>query len=161
WTSSTNAPRARSASTRSRCTCSWRRAGPNMPKPCWRDCASTATGLLRRPESGAVGLGVDDLDGQGLAVGGDVLDGLALLVAVDRLAQRRLRREDLQVVVVALHLAGAEQELLGVAVADEAVGDHHALLDDTVVGRRLADPGVLEQLGELGDPPVELAELLT
>ena len=61
-----------------------------------------------------------------------------------------------------LHLAGAEQEGLGlvVGVADELVGDLHAGLDDAVVGRGLADLGALEHVLELADPALVLALLL-
>ena len=83
------------------------------------------------------------------------------LGAVDGGAERRLRGEDLEAVVLALDLAGAEQELLGlVVVADEAVGHHHAGLDDAVVGGGLADLGAPQHVLELADPALELALLV-
>ena len=66
---------------------------------------------------------------------------------------------DLDPVVVVLDLAGAQQELLGLVVADEAVGDDLARRDHAVVVGRVGD-GDLEHLLELEDPGLDLALLV-
>src|SRR6476620_848677 len=115
------------------------------------------TGPFRRVGSGRVRLGLEDLHLDGLAVrrlvGGAVADALA----VDRGAHGGLLGEDLQVRAVG-DLAVAEQE--GLLVAEDLDGHDHAGLDDTVVGRGLADLRVVEQLGELSDTGLHLALLL-
>ena len=95
-------------------------------------------------------------------MGAVVGDGVALLVADDRRAERALRGVDLEPASGVLHLAGAEQERLGlvVGVAGELVGHLHAGLDDAVVGRGLADLGAPQHVLELADPGLGLALLL-
>src|ERR1700759_4029378 len=149
--------------------CTWVRwRWPSSSRPvvsstrsgCSTGCASTATAPRPRSErlaSAGVGDRLEDLGLDLLAVH-LVLHGVAALLAVDRLAQRGLRGEDLQLVTG--HLAGAEEELLLHVVVDQVDGHLHARLDDTIVRRRLADLGALEHLGQLGDPAVPLAELV-
>src|SRR5690606_5714384 len=112
-------------------------------------------------DSAGVGHGVDDLDLERLAVGGEVADGVTLAGTGDGRTERRLGGVDREA-GTGLELAGGEQELLGLVlvVADEAVGDLHAGLDHTVVGRGLADLGAPEGVLELEDAPLELALLL-
>src|SRR5699024_6044729 len=108
--------------------------------------------------SGRVGRGLEDLDREGLPVGGRVVDGVADLRAVDRGAQRRLRGEHLERVVAVGDLAVAQQE--GALLAGHGDLHDHAGLDDAVVLRGLADHGVLQEPLEVRDARFQLALLL-
>src|SRR5699024_5066113 len=109
--------------------------------------------------SGLVGRGLEDLDREGLPVGGRVIDGVADLRAVDRGAQRRLRGVHLERVVAVGDLAVAQQE--GALLAGHGDLHDHAGLDDAVVLRGLADHGVLQESLEVRDAGLHLALLLT
>src|SRR5699024_1439459 len=108
--------------------------------------------------SGRVGRGLEDLDREGLPVGGRVVDGVADLRAVDRGAQRRLRGEHLERVVAVGDLAVAQQA--GALLAGHGDLHDHAGLDDAVVLRGLADHGVLQEPLEVRDARFQLALLL-
>src|SRR5699024_7824682 len=108
--------------------------------------------------SGRVGRGLEDLDREGLPVGGRVVDGVADLRAVDRGSQRRLRGEHLERVVAVGDLAVAQQE--GALLAGHGDLHDHAGLDDAVVLRGLADHGVLQEPLEVRDARFQLALLL-
>src|SRR5699024_5212395 len=109
--------------------------------------------------SGLVGRGLEDLDREGLPVGGRVIDGVADLRAVDRGAQRRLRGVHLERVVAVGDLAIAQQE--GALLAGHGDLHDHAGLDDAVVLGGLADHGVLQESLEVRDACLQLALLLT
>src|SRR3546814_476378 len=110
--------------------------------------------------SAAVGLGVEDLDLELVAVGGVVGDCLALLTTVDGRTHGGLGGVDGQAVALAQVLPGAEEELLGLVEVEQLDVDDHAGLDDTVVGRGLADLGTTKDVLELADPRLLLALLV-
>ena len=105
-----------------------------------------------------VGHGVDDLHRDLLAVGQRVARLLADLLAGDRRAKRGLRRVHVDRRAALLARGQQERDLL--VVADEADGHRHAGADHAIRARRLADPGVLQNVLELEDPAFLLALLL-
>src|SRR6185312_9395575 len=114
----------------------------------------------RAPEKALrVGLGLEQLDRDRLAVGQLVGGRLADLAAVDRRAQRGLRRVHLELRPGLL--ARTQQELQRVLVVTvERDRDHHAGRGRPGLARGRADLRVLEQLAQLEGAGVHLALLL-
>src|SRR5699024_9594613 len=104
----------------------------------------------------------DDGDGDRLAVGCRVLAGLVDLGPEDGLAQRRVGRVDLQIVLAGALATGAQQEgLLGVLLAVVVGADHGAAQRAAGLGGTLAALRRGQQIVELPDPGPFLALLLT
>src|SRR5690625_3480654 len=113
------------------------------------------------PVSVGVRLSADDLYRDLRPVGGRVGHRFTDALAIDRLAQRRVRGVDLDAhgAVQAAQLTRAEQERLDVVLV-EGDFDDHAGLDHAVVRGRLTGPGTLQQRLQLRDPSLLLALLV-